>query len=240
MAESAFKSSFSAFKSSRTAAPVANQPGSAANGGSINPQRWLSQLRGDPTPPPQVEERRGLLSGLVGGSNTNNRAGGTSPANNSISNEGCWSAICICCPQLSTYQRFVAFASCTAGGIVFFVISFFMLPMIVLAPQKFAFLSCIGSLLLFSSIGFLRGWPTHMASVFSKERWPFTLGYMVSLIGGLWASVIIHSYLLTIVFIFFHTVALVYYYVSFLPGGIQGLRAMTGMVVGGGRSLLPI
>ncbi|KAJ3367522.1 protein transport protein sft2 [Allomyces arbusculus] len=221
MSESAFQSSLRAFQSSRGAsAPAPASGGLTSDGmlGKINPQRWLASLR------PDADEgdtaRQGLLSGFM--------------SSRSAEPPSRWERMC---PELSTYQRFVAFACCTGGGILFFTIAFFMLPVVVVAPQKFAFLSCIGSLLLFSSIGFLRGWGGHMKTVFSSERWPFTLGYLGSLVGGLWSSVVIHSYILTILFIILHTVALIYYYVSFLPGGISGLRSMTGMM---GRSILPL
>ncbi|KAI9183464.1 protein transport protein sft2 [Blastocladiella emersonii ATCC 22665] len=230
MAESAFQSSLRAFQSRGSAAPTAPAPTNTGGVlGSINPQRWLSSMRDDEAAHPS-DEGRGLLSGIIG----------SSTSNSANSGNGVFDVLCGCFPPMSTYNRFIAFACCTGGGLLFFMISFFMLPMVVIAPQKFAFLSCIGSALLFSSIGFLRGWPSHMAAVFAKDRWPFTVGYLLSLVGGLWSSVVIHSYILTILFIVIHTVALVWYYVSFLPGGPAGLRAMTGMLANGGRSLLPV
>ncbi|KAJ1498714.1 hypothetical protein HMI55_004787, partial [Coelomomyces lativittatus] len=60
-----------------------------------------------------------------------------------------------CFKPLTTAQRFIAFACCFGGGSLCFSLAFFMLPMIVISPHKFALLSCMGSLMFFSSIGFL-------------------------------------------------------------------------------------
>ncbi|ORZ37681.1 Got1/Sft2-like family-domain-containing protein [Catenaria anguillulae PL171] len=227
MAESSFQSSLRAFQQSR--ANPAPPTTTATSGSSGSWTRWMDSMRGG-SDDQAAEEGRGLLSGLMPGTNSRQQQQEVDARTRAFE------VACGCCPALSASQRFIVFACCTGGGLLFFFLSFFMLPMLVIAPQKFAFLSCMGSLLLFSSLGFLRGWPGHMAAVFSKDRWPFSVGYLLSLVGGLWASVIIHSYLLTIVFIILHTVALVWYYMSFLPGGISGLRVCLFGPRGGGAT----
>lgn len=104
-----------------------------------------------------------------------------------------------------------------------------MLPMVVVKPKKFALLSCVGSLCLFSSIGFLRGWNSHLKSVLSKDRLPFSLAYILSLFGSFLFSVIIHSYIGSLVFIILHAITLAWYLITYIPGGTTGLRAMFGM-----------
>ncbi|KAJ1501604.1 hypothetical protein HMI56_003141 [Coelomomyces lativittatus] len=113
-----------------------------------------------------------------------------------------------------------------------------MLPMIVISPHKFALLSCMGSLMFFSSIGFLRGWSGHLQTVFHRDRWPFTLLYMGSFLGGLFCSIVIKKYLLTLLFIGLHTMALVWYIISFLPGGSSRLKTMISLFFGNARAFV--
>ena len=50
------------------------------------------------------------------------------------------------------------------------------LPVVMLAPSKFAVCFTIGSLLLMSAFLSLRGWQSQLSHMFSTERLPFSAG----------------------------------------------------------------
>ena len=70
----------------------------------------------------------------------------------------------------------------------------------------------------------------HLASV---ERLPFSVSYGLSLVGTLYCSLVMGSYLLTLIFSIVQVVALSYFLVSYIPGG-TGALTMVGTVIGGG------
>lgn len=73
------------------------------------------------------------------------------------------------------------FAAILGSGVVFLALAFFLfLPVIILSPSKFAVTFSIGSALVLSSIGALRGWKQQMQHMISKERLPFTAGEFVA------------------------------------------------------------
>lgn len=119
-------------------------------------------------------------------------------------------------------------------GALFLGMAFFLfLPMIILAPAKFAMTFSIGSgrqaglelearhsvscsflhhtssftpplpapaALVSASLGALKGWKTMFGHLASRDRLPFTAAYFGSLVATLYASLIMHSYLLSLLF----------------------------------------
>ena len=129
---------------------------------------------------------------------------------------------------------------------------FIFLPMIILRPSKFAITFSLGSALILSSLGFLRGWKAMFGSITSKERLVPTAGvfplstsgiyieidsflcdtftillcdaaYIGSLVGTMYASMVMHSYIYSIAMCVTQFITLVYYIASFFPGGTQGM-----------------
>ena len=60
----------------------------------------------------------------------------------------------------------------------------------------------------------------------AKERLPFTGAYLGSIFGTLYASLWLHSYLLSIFFSGVQIFALLYYVASYFPGGSAGTKMM--------------
>jgi hypothetical protein len=106
---------------------------------------------------------------------------------------------------------------------------------LVVAPGKFALSFSIGSALVTAAPGALKGWGAHAAASLAPDRLPFTAGYAASLLLTLWASVGLHSYLLSLICCGAQVVALAYYAASQVPGGTAGLRA-AGSVAGAALS----
>lgn len=68
-----------------------------------------------------------------------------------------------------------------------------------------------------------------MAShMISKERLPFTAAYGGSLIATLYASMMMHSYLFSLLSCIVQVITLVYYVASFFPGGTSGAQFVFG------------
>lgn len=64
-----------------------------------------------------------------------------------------------------------------AGGVFFMVLAFtIFLPLIIIAPAKFAFSFSVSGLLILSAFGALRGWQQQMQDMTSRERLPFSIG----------------------------------------------------------------
>mmetsp|Transcript_41072 Transcript_41072/g.89749 ORF Transcript_41072/g.89749 Transcript_41072/m.89749 type:complete len:146 (-) Transcript_41072:83-520(-) len=100
---------------------------------------------------------------------------------------------------------------------------FFFLPMIVFAPQKFALLFTLGSLCFMASFSILRGHIAFFRHLISRSRILFSTTYVLSMLGTLWASLVYRSYVLTVVFSSVQVTALVWFLVSYIPGGRRAL-----------------
>lgn len=124
------------------------------------------------------------------------------------------------------------FFALLAAGAFFLLLSFFVfLPVIVVAPAKFALTFSIGSGLTMAAPFALKGFRAHADHIMSRERLPFTCAYGASLIITLWAALGLRSYLLSLIACAVQVAALAYYAASYVPGGATGLRA-AGSVAG--------
>lgn len=148
-----------------------------------------------------------------------------------------------------SYQQMVNFAICIGVGMFFMFLAFLFLPMVVFAPQKFTLLFTLGCICWIAGLAMLQGPGTLVQAMIQKERLPFSLGYVGSLIGTLWATLIAHSYVLTVFCALCQIAALVAFIVSYFPGGIRMLVMIKDMVVSrvkealglrSGDSILPI
>ncbi|BGP57974.1 hypothetical protein JCM8202_001936 [Rhodotorula sphaerocarpa] len=142
---------------------------------------------------------------------------------------------------LSRWERFVGFLLCIAGAAACFVVSFLIgLPLLAIKPRKFAVAFSLGSILFMVGFGVLQGPLAHLKHIFSTERLPFTAAYFGSLILTLVFALVKHSYLGTLVCGIIQCVALVSYFVSYFPGGVQTLSYGSRMAMRGAGSLLPV
>ena len=74
-------------------------------------------------------------------------------------------------------MNFTWFLALLGAGLLFSILAFSLfLPIIILAPSKFAICFTIGSALIMSAFVSLRGWRGQLAHMFSAERLPFTVG----------------------------------------------------------------
>mmetsp|Transcript_4755 Transcript_4755/g.17071 ORF Transcript_4755/g.17071 Transcript_4755/m.17071 type:complete len:288 (-) Transcript_4755:34-897(-) len=131
-------------------------------------------------------------------------------------------------PSSTSYTYFIVFLF--TGG-VFVTLAFtIFLPVIILAPQKFALCFSIGCFMILGSFAALKGAKEHIMHMMSKERLPFTGAYLGSTLLTLWAAMIAHSYVLSVIFSGAQFVAVLYYSLSYFPGGAAGVTIALRML----------
>jgi len=104
-------------------------------------------------------------------------------------------------------------------GMMMITMSLSFLPLLPIAPSKFALLFSLGSMLVLGSVSWLKGPVSFASAVLQRDKLPFTVCYGIGLGGTLWATIIAKSYILTGVFVFGQVVGLLYFLASYVPGG---------------------
>jgi hypothetical protein len=90
--------------------------------------------------------------------------------------------------QMPSTTQFTYFFSLFAAGLVFLALAFTVfLPVIILAPAKFALCFTLGSALCMAGFLTLKGWRTQLGHMFSAERLPFSVGAPSSSPGHTWS-----------------------------------------------------
>ncbi|CAF4790309.1 unnamed protein product [Rotaria sp. Silwood1] len=127
-------------------------------------------------------------------------------------------------PSLTRKQRILGFMMCIAMGLLCMALATLYIPVIILKARKFAVLFSFGSLFFLSSFSMLWGPVNHFKHLTNIDRLPFSITYVITLIGTIYYSVWIRSYFFTIIFVLLQLGALVWYIVSYIPGGTHGLK----------------
>ncbi|KAJ2123129.1 protein transport protein sft2 [Coemansia sp. RSA 1822] len=140
---------------------------------------------------------------------------------------------------LTLMQRWIGFAGCAILALFCFMMAFMALPMMIVSPQKFATAFSLGGLAVIAGIALLRGPRAHTMHLLSRDRLLFTLSYFGSVFFTLFFSAIMHTYIGTLLCVIVQIIALVWYVVSYLPGGVDGLQSTTRNLFGTARTLLP-
>lgn len=88
------------------------------------------------------------------------------------------------------------------------------------------------------SLSLLWGLSSFMKHLVSPERLPFTGMYLGSLVATLYFAIGLQSYVFTIIGIVFQVISLLSFIVSYLPGGVAGIKYLVQMITSSvGRSL---
>lgn len=131
---------------------------------------------------------------------------------------------------IPTGEQLMYFLSLLGGGLFFLFMAFFVfLPVVILAPSKFALSFTIGCCLVLWGFAALKGWRKQAAQMLARDRLPFTAGYLGSVLLTLYASVVLKSYLLSLGASALQVVALLYYLTSYYPGGTDSVRWVLGV-----------
>ncbi|XP_057440973.1 protein transport protein SFT2-like [Lotus japonicus] len=133
--------------------------------------------------------------------------------------------------SLPSGKALVYFALLLASGVFFIFIAFTLfLPVIVVLPQKFAICFTLGCGFIIGSFFALKGPKNQLAHMMSAERLPFTVGFICSMIGTIYVSMVRHSYILSVLFSVVQVLSLGYYSISYFPGGSAGMRFLTSSI----------
>lgn len=149
------------------------------------------------------------------------------PTENSNSNDWFDLSSNDCCPALSRIQRLIGFCFCICIGLTFFGTAMLFLPVLMLKARKFCLLFTFGSLFLILSFSFLWGPMNHLKHLFSKERLPFTCSYFGTLGLTLYFAMFKHILSWTIFFAALQITTLMWFLLSYIPGGFTGISFFT-------------
>nr|CAD7442463.1 unnamed protein product [Timema bartmani] len=124
-------------------------------------------------------------------------------------------------------QRILGFCCFVFVGILCFTLAALYIPVLLFKARKFALLYTMGSLFTICSFSFLWGPINHLKHLFSRERLPFTAAYFGSLVATLYFALSVQSTPLTVLFAVAQVMALLWFLISYIPGGQTGLAFFT-------------
>ena len=130
--------------------------------------------------------------------------------------------------QALTQERLLAFFMLAIAAALMLALAFLVgLPAAPLAPSKFAIPFTLGSLFNIGALAALRGVSGQVKHMTASDRLPVSLVYVSSMFATLYATFVLHSYVLCVVLSIVQLIALVYYTVSYFPGGMAGFRLIS-------------
>ena len=117
-------------------------------------------------------------------------------------------------------------------GCLFLFLASLFLPMIVVAPRKCANLINVGSIFILASFAVIRGAYEFIVRdlLCNKNKGFFAWVYLLSILFTIWSSMIIRSYILTIISLSIEVLCLIYFICSFFPYGATGFKYMLKFV----------
>jgi hypothetical protein len=127
-----------------------------------------------------------------------------------------------------SYKLFFIFL---AVGIGLLFLSLLFLPLIAFTPVKFVSLFSLGSIVTLSSFIFYYGTAAFMGMLFAKNRLPFTLLFIGSLVAGLYFAFIHSNYFISLILAVIQLITLIVFILSFIPGGQAGISFIYGMLM---------
>uniref|UniRef100_A0A914HZL2 Vesicle transport protein n=1 Tax=Globodera rostochiensis TaxID=31243 RepID=A0A914HZL2_GLORO len=130
---------------------------------------------------------------------------------------------------LTRFQRIAAFFLCIFAAAFCFITAMMLIPVLVLQTRKFAALNTLGSAFFIVSFGFLWGPLAYCQFLFSEPRRVVTAVYLLSVLATLYTSLWLQSALLTIITAAVQSFGLVWFLLSYVPGGENGLKWMGRM-----------
>lgn len=134
-------------------------------------------------PDPEQEEQNGLLKKQTFWNNEDLSEGITDKLNNIT--------------ETAENQKY-GMILMVVGGLILFMSSFY-LPFIAIVPEKFCGLFSMGSIIIICALGQMIGPNKFVKIIYSKNNLPYSTAYTISLILGIYYSVIEKRYLFVLV-----------------------------------------
>jgi hypothetical protein len=132
-----------------------------------------------------------------------------------------------CCPAMSRKTRLMGFMLCYGIGSFFWLLSTPAIPLIFVAPAKFAVPYTLGSLISMGSTMFMVGPTKQLQNMCKEDRRLTTTIYLSSMIGTLAFAMIggLVGTVLCLVCISAQMASMVWYVASYVPGGQTMVKA---------------
>lgn len=127
-------------------------------------------------------------------------------------------------PTLTKKQRIIGFMGCICMGFFCFTMAGLYAPFLLLKARKFCLLYSMGSLFIIGSFSLLWGPWNHVKHLCSGERLPFTATYFGTMFATLYCALWMRNTILTSVCAICQVLALLWYIISYIPGGQTGLK----------------
>ena len=128
-------------------------------------------------------------------------------------------------------KNYKYFVISLAIGCLFIMFSFMTLPLVIIAPQKFALFFSLGSLLILFSFSFLQDQIEYFKSFLTGQNAIFSISYIASLLMSLYASLIVKKYIPTLLCIALQMVSLIYFIFSKFPNGMKMISMLNSCTV---------
>jgi hypothetical protein len=127
-------------------------------------------------------------------------------------------------PSLTLKERLIGFAICSALGVLFHFMAMGSIVGVLLGrTNKFAFMYTIGNVVSIFATFFLIGPVQQLKNMTDVHRRKASMVFVVSIIMTLCALYVLHSKLLTVLFVLVQFAAYVWYILSYVPYGRECL-----------------
>lgn len=124
---------------------------------------------------------------------------------------------------MSFSQRLSCFFIFMLAGFLSFVYSLFNILSAIINPSKFALPYAFSNFLFFTMIGFLIGFKKYFKSTFSRNRWKYTLTFLVCTFFTIYSAMKINSYFFNFAMAIMQISSFVAFAVTYLPKGTERL-----------------
>ena len=137
-------------------------------------------------------------------------------------------------------ENYPYFCAVFLTGCLFIVLSFFFLPVMVVSPYKTANLFNMGCGVILISFAVLHGPKEYCIDDFlcgPKPRNFFAIGFFVCIFLSIYVSIFRRNFILTLIVLLCQIGCLVFFLMTYFPGGIAGVKKLFTTVWGSLKSI---
>ena len=110
-------------------------------------------------------------------------------------------------------------------GMALIILSFFLLPMIIVSPKKFSFCFAVGSIFFLLSFMFLVGTRNYVNKILDNKRIYISISFILSIFIGIGYSLGNH-YFISLICSGVQLITMIMFVLTFIPGGRAGINCI--------------
>ena len=114
-------------------------------------------------------------------------------------------------------------------GSLFIILSFFLLPLVIVSPKKFSLCFAVGSIFVLISFLFLVGSRSFVTKLFEQKRLLISIMFILSIFFGVGFSLGNH-YFLSMICSVIQLFGLIMFMLTFIPGGQFGIQCIKNLI----------